>query len=139
MILGNCILLFILGTEVIKKRWLPKKARGLHVAVQSFRAYMTEAYEAEKKAFSEGKPAAKNIMTQLIQVSLGDNGLSESEIYGNIFVFNFASHVTTSHTLTFTVHLLATAPGVQDWVFEELQHVLGNKSDQQWNYTDFSS
>lgn len=37
-------------------------------------------------------------------------------IYGNMFIFN-----TTAQTLTFTIHLLAAHPEVQDWMREELQ------------------
>lgn len=76
---------------------------------------MTEVYETEKKALADGKPAENNLMTQLIRASLGEDGLTETEIYGNIFVFNFAGHDTTAHTIAFTVYLLATAPHVQDW------------------------
>jgi cytochrome P450 len=134
-ILDNCVLLFVLGTKVIQKPWLPKKMRDLNAAVHSFRAYMTGVYEAEKKAFSEDKPAANNLMTQLVRASLGDNGLSETEIYGNIFVFNFAGHDTTPHTLAFTIYLLATDTAMQDWVFEELDHVLGERQADEWAYT----
>ncbi|KAJ4286037.1 hypothetical protein N0V90_013384 [Kalmusia sp. IMI 367209] len=135
-ILDNCVLLFVLGTDIIKKPWLPAKAQELNAAVQSFKAYMTEVYEEEKKAFAEGKPAANNLMTQLVRASLGDDGLSETEIYGNIFVFNFAGHDTTAHTLAFTIYLLATAPEIQDWVLEELNYVLGEKPIEEWSYTN---
>lgn len=135
-ILNNCVLLFVLGTEVIKKPWLPKKARELNAAVQSFKAYMTEVYEAEKKAFSEDRPASNNLMTQLVRASLGEDGLSETEIYGNIFIFNFAGHDTTAHTLAFSIYLLATEPDIQEWVFSELQYVLGKKPVEEWSYTN---
>ena len=42
-------------------------------------------------------------------------------IYGNMFIFNFASHDTTAQTLKLTIHLLAAHPEVQDWMREELQ------------------
>ncbi|PSN65279.1 cytochrome P450 [Corynespora cassiicola Philippines] len=121
-ILDNCLLLFVFGTEVIKKPWLPAKARELYKA-------------AEKKASDENKPATNNLMTQLMRASIGDDGLSETEIYGNIFLFNFARHNITAHTLTFTVYLLATAPDIQDWVSEELEHVLGSRPTDEWSYT----
>jgi cytochrome P450 len=135
-ILHNCLLLFVLGTEVIKNPWLPKKARQLNAAVQSFKAYMTEVYETEKMAFSQDRPASNNLMTQLVRASLGDDGLSETEIYGNMFVFNFAGHDTTAHTLAFTIYLLATEPDVQDWVHTELQHVFGKRPVEDWSYKD---
>lgn len=138
-ILDNCILLFILGTDFISKWWLPKKIKELHQAVVSFKAYMTEVYEAEKVAISEGKSGSQNLMSALVRASQehGDlGGLSETEIYGNIFVFNFAGHDTTAHTLTFAMVLLATEPTVQDWIQEELNHVIGGRSPEQWSYSN---
>lgn len=133
-ILDNCLILFIFGTKFIQHPWLPQKLRQLNAAVQSFQASMTQQYETEKQAFAASTPASTNLMTQLILASLGADGLSESEVYGNMFVFNFAGHDTTAHTLTFTIFLLATAHEVQGWVAEELRHVLGSAPPEEWNY-----
>lgn len=85
-------------------------------------------------------------MTSLVRASLenttfgytksGQNtgGLTENEIYGNIFLFNFAGHDTTPHTLAFAIVFLAAKPLVQDWVSEELRHVLGDRNIKDWNY-----
>jgi cytochrome P450 len=62
-------------------------------------------------------------------------GLTEREIYGNIFVINFAGHDTSSHVFTFAVCFLASNPEVQDWISEELRHVLGDRPPQEWDYT----
>ncbi|KAH8704634.1 cytochrome P450 [Phaeosphaeriaceae sp. PMI808] len=136
IILDNCLYLFVLGTNIIKKPWMPKKVQLLNEAVISFKQYMTDVYEAEKRDMAQDKPANNNLMTQLIRASLGEDGLSESEVYGNIFVFNFAGHDTTAHTFAFTVYLLATDPKIQDWVSEELRYVLGGKPIEKWTYTD---
>ncbi|KAG6362779.1 hypothetical protein INS49_007873 [Diaporthe citri] len=63
-------------------------------------------------------------------------GLTESEIYGNMFMLNFAGHDTTAHTLTFAIHFLAANPAVQDWVSEEARTVLGERDQDQagWDY-----
>lgn len=150
MILDNCILLMVLGEKFLSKPWLPSKLRKLHQAVGSFRRYMTEVYEEEKTAIAEGKPQANNLMTSLIRSARqnvakqkGDHdpnhengGLTENEIYGNIFVFNFAGHDTTAHTLAFAVVLLACKPLVQDWLHEELRAVLGDSPPEGCSYTD---
>ena len=96
---------------------------------------MTEVYEAEKRAMADNKPAENNLMTQLIRAGLGGGGLSGTEIYCNIFVFNLAGHNTTAHTFTFTAYLLATSPKIQEWVSEELEYVLGNGPFTDWDYT----
>ncbi|KAG8410735.1 hypothetical protein J3458_016835 [Metarhizium acridum] len=82
---------------------------------------MTEMYESEKRKVAEG-------------TSDEGEGLTEREIYGNIFVINFAGHDTV-YVFTFAVYFLASNPAVQDWVSEELHHVLGDQPPQEWNYT----
>lgn len=56
-----------------------------------------------------------------------------------VFVFNFAGHDTTAHTLTFATFFLAANPDVQDWVSEEINHVMGNRRPEDWVYSDFTS
>lgn len=76
-------------------------------------------YKEEKHLLDRGKPGADNIITYLVRASeavtksigntitpkvlqhpkTGSKGLTESELYGNIFVSNFASHDTTAITL----------------------------------------
>jgi cytochrome P450 len=150
MILDNCILLMVLGTKFLSKEWLPSKLRKLYSATVTFKKYMTEVYESEKQAIADGKSTERNLMTSLIRasqenISVQDSqkhasgSLTESEIYGNMFVFNFAGHDTTAHTLAFAVVLIASKPAVQDCIFEELKHVLQEKPIEDWNYmTDFS-
>ncbi|TVY16155.1 Cytochrome P450 4d8 [Lachnellula arida] len=147
-ILDNCILLMVLGTRLLSFEYLPVKLRTLYQATVTFKQYMTEVYENEKRAIAKGKPTGRNLMTSLIRASQEngepgqqDGGLTESEIYGNIFVFNFAGHDTTAHTLAFAVVLLAFAvvllaasPSVQDWISQELHCVLGDRPTEDWNY-----
>lgn len=56
-----------------------------------------------------------------------------------VFTFNFAGHNTTAHTLTYATFFLAANPAVQDWVSEEINHVMGNRSPKDWVYSDFTS
>ncbi|KAK0728731.1 cytochrome P450 [Lasiosphaeria miniovina] len=61
-------------------------------------------------------------------------GLTEAEIYGNMFVFNFAGHDTTAHTFTFAIYFLAAISDVQEWLSEEINHVCGHRAVEEWNY-----
>ncbi|KAL8904565.1 MAG: hypothetical protein Q9207_003184 [Kuettlingeria erythrocarpa] len=143
-ILDNCILLMILGQRFIAKPWLPVTLRKLHEATITFKKYMTNVYEDEKKSIAEGKPGAGNLMTSLVRASVENvsagtmgelqGGSTESEIYGNVFVFNFAGHDTTAHTLAFAIVLLAAHPSVQDWVAEELRSVLSDQKPEAAEY-----
>lgn len=136
MILDNCVLIFVFGPKFLGKTWLPKKLQTLHKACTSFQQHMEDAYEQEKRVLSTGQSqvADQNFLTLLVRASQSDdpqsgntNGqqLTESEIYGNIFTFNFAGHDTTAHTFTFALYLLAANPDVQDWIYEEIRHVAG--------------
>lgn len=135
-ILENCILIMALGTKFLSNPWLPRKLRRLHEACVAFQAYMTETYDEEKKAIAEGRSTDRNLMNSLVRASQDQakvgTGLTESEIYGNMFVFNFAGHDTTAHTFNFAIFLLAANPEVQAWIHEELREVLGTRGD--WNY-----
>lgn len=104
-ILENLVLILGLGTKFLANPWLPRKFRVVHEACVSFRAYMIKLYEEEKRAFAAGENRDHNLMTSLVRASQDEaktsGGLTESEIYGNMFAFNFAGHDTTAHTFTF--------------------------------------
>lgn len=147
IILDNCILLMVLGQKFLTKEWLSNKSRKLHQALIIFQRYMTEVYEEEKASIAKGKQGGKNLMTLLVRASIdtpetsvpanpasahNQGGLTENETYGNMFVFNFAGHDTTAHTLAFAIVILSTHPSVQDWLSEELQYVLGDTRPEDW-------
>ena len=156
LILDNCIPLVVLGPKNLSKWWLPKRWKRIYQATVTFRNYMTRLYEEEKQAMLHAKPRSNNLMTSLVRASQEmaqaaaadadagqekgavsrheQGGLTENEIYGNIFVFNFAGHDTTAHTLAFGIVLLATRPDVQDWITEELHYVLGDRDPELWSY-----
>ncbi|KAK7733084.1 hypothetical protein SLS53_008272 [Cytospora paraplurivora] len=95
-------------------------------------------YEEEKQAHVKGKSADRNFMTSLVRASQDETdsslaGLTESEIYGNMFTFNFAGHNTTAHTFTFALNFLAANPNIQDWVSEEICHALGGREPHGWS------
>lgn len=144
MILENCILIMVLGPKTLSKArpWLPKswKLGRLAERCADFQRYMTELYEDEKAQarLQTGSDAPKTtLMSSLVRASQDEArsgaGLTESEIYGNMFMLNFAGHDTTAHTLTFAVHFLAANPAVQDWVSEEARSVLG-EDQAEWDY-----
>ncbi|KAK4187023.1 putative cytochrome P450 [Podospora australis] len=144
-ILDNCVLIMVLGPSFLAKArpWLPGtwKLAKLADKCAAFQRYMTEQYEEEKRKMltQKGTGAAKTLISSLVSASQaeartgGGIGLSESEVYGNMFMMNFAGHDTTAHTFTFAIYFLAANPQVQDWLSEELHAVLGdNQAD--WKY-----
>ncbi|KAK4117916.1 putative cytochrome P450 [Canariomyces notabilis] len=142
----NIVLIMALGPSVLAKArlWLPDtwKLAKLADTCAAFQRYMTDQYEEEKRATvaQERTGGPKTLMSSLVrasqaEASTGNNstGLSESEIYGNMFMLNFAGHDTTAHTFTFAIYFIAAYPDVQDWLSEEIRAVLGdNPAD--WRY-----
>jgi cytochrome P450 len=142
LILENCILLIAMGPKFFTNMpWLPFKWRQLGEAVKAFRKSMTDMYETEKREVAVGKSnvgTRRTFLSSLAKASLDakdGEGLTEREIYGNIFVINFAGHDTVSHVFTFAVYFLAANPEMQDWLSDELRHVLGDRQPSEWNYT----
>ncbi|KAI1778869.1 putative cytochrome P450 [Hypoxylon cercidicola] len=107
LILENCIVILALGPKTLAflaRYWLPARLKTINNAVNSDNNLMTLLVRASQEAASEGL-----------------QGLTESEIYGDMFTFNFAGHDTTAHSSTFALYFLAANPDVQDWVSEEMQ------------------
>ncbi|TRX95301.1 hypothetical protein FHL15_003993 [Xylaria flabelliformis] len=142
-ILNNLVFILAFGTEFISYPWLPQRFRIVHKAWVTFRSHLINTYEAEKRDFAEDKLPDHNLMTLLIRASQDEvhksgasGGLTESEIYGNMFAFSSAGHDTTANTFTFAIYFLSAHPQYQDWLFEEIQAVLGDREI--WDYrTDF--
>ena len=152
LILDNCIPLVALGPNNLNKWWLLKSWNELYEATITFRNYMRTVYKEEKEAIAHGGKRATNLMNSLVRASqtvkksaVDDTGkdaspqqvgLTEPEIYGNIFVFNFAGHDTTANTLAFGIALMATRPDVQDWIAAEIKIVFGNEDPVKSSYTE---
>lgn len=148
--IDNAILTLIIGPRLLLKwkRYLPKSWQEIAQATVEFKAYMAEMLQEERKLIAAGKPSKPNLMTSLIRASESDPefemddltpghkqyGLSESEIFGNMFVFNFAGHDSTSHTLCYAIHLPAAHPDVQDWLSEEINAVFSDPDSSTWDY-----
>jgi cytochrome P450 len=106
IVVENLVLILALGKRFIAQPWLPEGIQTVHKALTGFQSYMTGMYEEEKRAFAAGEARDHNLMTGLIRASQDEaetgkegesGGLTESEIYGNMFAFNFAGHDTVSH------------------------------------------
>ena len=146
LILDCCILLFILGRHNLGSSWLPKSLRDLHQATLVFQGHMTEAFEVEKQNIGQetrqkGR-SDSNLMTALVRAAQDhddehskQDGLKEEEVYGNIFVFNFAGHDATANSLAIGICLLAARPTVQDWITEEINTVLGSTEPSASSYS----
>lgn len=140
IILEHCVILLGLGPKflaVMSNIWLPKRMQILQTAVVTFQNYMTNLYEDSKKLHANDEISDNSVMSLLVKASQeagANGGLTESEIYGNMFVVNFAGHDTTAHTFTFAMYFLAANPQVQDWISEEINAVLDGRQPSELDY-----
>ncbi|KAE8382379.1 cytochrome P450 [Aspergillus bertholletiae] len=132
-VLDNAILLMIMPRRLLSLSFAPESWRRLAVAARDFKQHMARMLDEEVQALTEGKSGSGGLMTSFVRAmnlkqdstkgkpsDAPAKGLTTDEIFGNIFVINFAGHDTTANTLSFGFLLLAAYPEVQDWVAEEL-------------------
>ena len=146
IILDRCIPLVVLGRKNLSKSWLPKSFRELYKATLVFQEHMTTAYEEGKRAMTSNDEVENNLMTSLVKASQANadqkasttgssqEGLTEEEVYGNVFVFNFAGHDATANSLAIGICLLATRPDIQDWIAAEINAVLAGVESKDSSY-----
>lgn len=117
--------------SLIKKGGYPDWAlfggmKKLNIAYEEFKVYMSEMISQEKVAFEQGDLSRHNLLSEMIRASEGSiagAGLSDEEVYGNLFIYNLAGHDTTAATLHFAITLLAAYPEWQTWIAEEIDTV----------------
>lgn len=51
------------------------------------------------------------------------NVLSNEEIFGNLFIYNFVRHDTTANIFLYCLYLLLVEPEIQEWIREEIHSV----------------
>ena len=152
LILEYTLVVIAVPKALLNLPFMPMNWRRASQATTEFQRYMTNMLESEKQLISQKLPGAVNLMSSMVRGSEEarqasaendqDNsvpkGLTDTEIYGNLFLYNFAGHETTGNILTYSVLLLAAHPQWQDWLAEEIEYVLGDQPyDQAWAYNQF--
>lgn len=150
-VLDNAIFLMLVPPRLMLLPFLPKSWIRIGNAAKDFKTYMIQMLDEETSLLSRGERGTGSLMTSFVRAldthrkdastvkndanqSLA-KGLTVDEIFGNIFVINFAGHDTTANTLAFTMLLLAVNPEVQDWVFDELQELTKDGEDAKMDYS----
>uniref|UniRef100_A0A8C5KJM6 unspecific monooxygenase n=1 Tax=Jaculus jaculus TaxID=51337 RepID=A0A8C5KJM6_JACJA len=108
--------------EMLKTFILPNDS------LQSFKQFVTRI----KKSHLDSRKKDRDYFLQLImntQKSKGPyRGFSDEEIITQIVLFVMASYETTSNSLSFLMHVLATHPDIQKKLQEEIDRVLPAKA-----------
>lgn len=152
LILEYTLVVIVIPKMFLKLPFVPKDWARASQATSEFQRYMTNMLEREKQLISQRAPGAANLMSSLVRGSKeaqqadaesdkGNTvlkGLTDTEIYGNLFLYNFAGHETTGNILTYSILLLAAHPKCQDWLAEEIEYVFSDQAyDQVWAYDQF--
>lgn len=133
MVLHNFILLVIFPIWFLKLSFMPKEWRASGDAAIEYQSYIKEVVGREKEKFARGDgmdSSVPNLMSSMVKASdmsgrvSAKDSLSDEEIYGNVFIYNLAGHETTANAVTFAVTLLSVHLEVQEWIVEEIAHVL---------------
>ncbi|KAI4202142.1 MAG: hypothetical protein LQ350_002809 [Teloschistes chrysophthalmus] len=130
--LSNIITFAILPKKSLSLSFMPRKLQRVGQAAREFQQYMAEMLASDR---ASTKYERTNLMSALVRASDEDAdskaggqdssklGLTDDEIFGNIFAYNLAGHETTANTVAFALCLLAAYPKYQEWVREEIRHV----------------
>ncbi|KAL8889132.1 MAG: hypothetical protein Q9192_006062, partial [Flavoplaca navasiana] len=143
IILKNILVIIVLPAAVFRIPFLPQRWRQIGAAVTNFQKYMQEQVLEERDLMAQGKQGSGTLISNLVRASKEQGTghgkprfkpLSDEEILGNIFVFNFAGHDTTAISLAYSVLLLVAHPEVQEWIAEELRFYLPGANSEEWDY-----
>lgn len=107
---------------------LPKTWKDHLIAAKRLRMLMRQMVEERRTEFRDGNIKDNIFLNAMIaqseaSVTEKGTGLSDGELFGNMFAYSVAGHETTAHTLNYTLHLLAAYPDWQDWIQEEVDQV----------------
>ncbi|KAF8745888.1 cytochrome P450, partial [Rhizoctonia solani] len=131
-------------TRLLIPNWakdLTKTTRTITTAFSEFGSYLSEMTAArrigkendgsELQEAPHAQVASDSLFNILLSASDADSGkgqkLSDRDVAGNAFLFLFAGHETTAHTLSFCLGLLALYPEVQQEVHEQIKQVIGTR------------
>lgn len=136
-----------------RANYLPKLFRDHVLAAQAFKKQMRQLVEERKVDVATGRANENIFLNAMIAKSVemrqekqakspsgvggtelgeleagGAGGLSDDEIFANMFDYNIAGHETTAHSLNYCFHILSVEPQWQDWIREEVDHVYGTSA-----------
>ena len=144
LILANLATTIIIVSGKLPMWILPKNIAPIGAAIKEFKRYMVEMVEKEHYSVVSGSAEEDNYLMSILlrtsketskaeekgsMVSSKEGGLNLEEIYGNLFMYTAAGHETTANTLSYAIALLAAHPECQEWLGEEIDHVLGSRED----------
>ncbi|KAJ7927562.1 cytochrome P450 [Mycena leptocephala] len=111
------------------------RLRIARVAREKLRQFMKEQVAERKVSVAAGDTRA-DVFTTLVKANQDESGklqLDDQELIGNVFIFLFAGHDTTAHTLAATLGFMAIHSDIQDEVVEQIMAVVGPDHDPEFD------
>ncbi|KAK0727093.1 cytochrome P450 [Lasiosphaeria miniovina] len=145
-VLHRIIALLVFPVPVLKL--LPFEwARQAWSAKENYSKYMDDFLREKLDEVRRGDNAqvGMDIMGQLVRSkyeqsqlkkSDGAKQLEDSDIVGNAFIMTLAGHETTANILHFLLIELATNPGAQRRLQQDIDALFGDSDPAAWNYED---
>lgn len=132
-VVRSMVIIYLIPLRVLLHAWAPKEWQVTGQSVLEFRKYMHDAVQDEREKIASKQPQERDTFygalvraqsreAEADKSSSRRTGLDDSEVYGNVYIFNTAGHDTTANTLLFAFAILSLEPQWQDWVGEELQN-----------------
>ncbi|KKY33499.1 putative cytochrome p450 monooxygenase [Diaporthe ampelina] len=142
------VLAVVMPARALTSSLAPKRWQKVGLAVDEFSRYMQEILEQERVAtenegaIGSSQRRSKSLTSALIQASEEDKategkgsakGLSDEEVYGNMFIFNFAGQDTTANTMAYAIALMAIHPEIQEWARAEVVDVFSQNNPREYD------
>ncbi|KAJ7719189.1 cytochrome P450 [Mycena maculata] len=112
-----------------------RKTRIARERMAKFMQQQVSERKADVAAAVEGNTRA-DAFTMLVKANQDESGkyqLDDQEVAGNVFLFMFAGHETTAHSLAGTLGFMAIHEEIQDEIVEQILSVVGPDRDPEFD------
>jgi cytochrome P450 len=143
IVVENIVAAAVLPARLLTLPILPTEMQNMGHAKNEFPLHTRDMLENERQLQATAAEPRHNLMSMLVRFAESGDAkspqyLSEKEVLGNLFIFTAAGFDTTANTMAYAVAFLATYPEWQDWIYEEISRVVGDKEPDHLEYADVS-
>eukprot|EP00731_Ephydatia_muelleri_P020161 Em0012g986a len=107
----------------------PQEAEMYHEAILAMRRIGRDCIEKRIKAVTSGEEVPNDILTQILQSSVGVKSVDMETLVDDFITFFVAGQETAAYTLSFAIILIHQHPEVLDHLLSEVEGVLGDRKE----------
>ncbi|KAJ7108469.1 cytochrome P450 [Mycena epipterygia] len=108
----------------------------MYLPIPRLGKFMRDQVTDRKAEVAAGGDTRADAFTMLVKANQDESSkyqLDDDELIGNIFLFMFAGHETTAHTLAGTLGFMAIHEEIQDEIVEHIMSVVGPDRDPEFD------